>query len=470
MKQGYRKFLILSILLIVFITVPLFSTFFPIPEKEFHGHIIKDKNILVFFPDFPSFWSSIKKHRVATSATKHHFDSLYDVELFFRKGIGIRPTPLRWKLWAGKPLLVSWNEAGDYVVSFKPTLLFRFFILTPFHKQKENMMINWGKDKEMYYLWKGDELLISNKNIPLQQPVLFSTQPMNIEKNTAYIELGDKVKALVLLHTGNNLYIDGKILSNRKTDTNLSPLLNFNKSDFSFSFSYSPLLYLLSDISFQNAILSLVPQKTLYPIFLWLSVFKNTVMENLYQKISDKEILEKSIFFFSGISDKFSNPTPVFGFWFPYENNDIQYLLSELDLDLIYYPHQWGSFQGYIVPIWSNALCLSLIYYEKGWLVCSQESLMSEILESFREDKKNSETASILTINLSKMSEDIEKIFLWSARQELLIGINERDISSLYPPWKQFLKELGTFSINIRSIEQQEEPQFLIHGGFVNEN
>lgn len=470
MKQEYRKPLILVILLIVIIALPLFFLRFFIPEGEFYGYIIKDANILVFFSDFPSFWSSIKTQGEANSATRYLFNYLYDVELFFRKKLGIRPTPFRWNLWAGKPLLVSWNKSGDYIVSFKPNPLFHFFILTPFYKQKENTTTNLGKDGKIYYLWRGEELLISNENTLLQQSVLFSTKPINMGKNAAYIELGSKIKASFLLHTENNLYVDGKILSNRKIDNNVSTLLNLNKSDFSFSFSYYPLVNLLSDISLRNTIFSLIPPQTLYPIYVWLSVFKDTTLEKLYHKIRDKGILEKSIFFYSETSDKFSNLIPVFGLWFPYENNDIQYLLSKLDLGLTYYPHLWGSYQGYLIPIWGNALCLSLVYYEKGWLVCSQESLMSEVLESLREDKKNSETVPILTINLSQINEDIEKIFLWSARQELLMGINERDMSNLYSPWKQFLKEIGTFTFTIRPIEQREKTLFLIHGRFVNEN
>ncbi len=470
MKQEYRKPLILVILLIVIIVLPLFFLCSFIPEEEFHGYIIKDTNIFVFFPDFPSFWSSIKTQREANSATTHLFDYLYEVELFFRKEIGIRPTPFRWNLWAGKPLLISWNEQGDYLVSFKPNLLFRFFILPSHYKQGKNTINNWDKDEKLYYLWKERELLVSNRDIALQPSVLFSTKPVNKDKNSAYIELGNKVKASLTLHVKNDLYIDGKIISSRKFDTNLPHPLNFNDPALSFTFLYYPLIDLLSDTSVQNMIPSLIPQKVLQPISIWLSVFKNTSIENVYQRIRDKEILEKSVFFFSGISDKFSSPIPVFGFWFPYENSDIQYLLSELDLDLIYYPHQWGSSQGYIVPVWSNALCLSLLYYKNGWLVCSQESLTSEILESFKEDKKNSETIPILTINLSKMSEDIEKIFLWSARQELLMGINERDMSNIYSPWKQFLKEIGTFTFTIRSIEQRAETLFLIHGEFINEN
>jgi|GEM_PF-1736008 len=461
MKIRCKKFLIfiffLSFCIIGFI-------FFLIPEQGFRGYIIQDTNLSVYFPDFPSFWSSAKKQQITVSATKHLFNYLYDIELSFRKKWGIRPTPFRWYLWAGKPLLISWNEQGDYLVSIKPRQLFRLFLL-PSWKISNN--ITYGGD--YYYLWKGNELLISNKDTVLSQVVRFSNIPSNTNNNTAYIELGKNLKASFSIHAENNFYIEGKIASNKKPLDGLSSFSDFFNSNLSSVLLDCPLIDTFSDTSLTNTLSSLIPQKSLQPIFIWLLSFKDTYLEKLYLQLINKGLLNRSVFFYYGISDKFSNPIPIFGFWFPYENSDITQLFSELNLELPYYSHPWNSFDGYIAPVWNNALCLSMVYYKKGWIICSQEALMAEITTLLHENKSDLKTNPVFNINIAQVSEDIEKIFLWCAKQELLNGINERDMSGLYSPWKQFLKEMGTLKLSLLPLENNQENYFLIRGGFVND-
>lgn len=461
MKIRYKKFLIFTLFLSLGITGFIF---FIIPEQGFYGYIIQDTNLSIYFPDFPSFWSSAKKQQITASATNHLFEYLYNIELFFRKKWGIRPTPFRWYLWAGKPLLISWNEQGDYLVSIKPGRLFRLFLL-PSWKISNN--ITYGE--KYYYLWKDKELLISNKDTVLNQVVLFSNLYSNTNKNMAYIELGKNLKASLSIHAEKNFYIEGKIPSKNISSDEISSTSEFLNSNLSPILLYSPLIDILSDTSLKSTFLSLIPQKSLLPIFIWLSSFKDTYPEKLFSQFMDKGLLNRSVFFYSEISDKFSNPIPILGFWFPYENNEIQQLFSELDLDLQYYPHQWNSFEGYIVPIWNNAFCLCLIYYKKGWIICSQEPLIAEITTLLHENKNNSTTNSVLNINFTQISEDIEKIYLWCAKQELLNGINERDMSGLYSPWKQFLKEIGSLNLTLLPLENNQETYFQIRGGFVNE-
>lgn len=461
MKIKCKKFLIFIFFLSFCITGFIF---FLIPEQGFRGYIIQDTNLSVYFPDFPSFWSSVKKQQISSSATKYLFEYLYEIELSFRKKWGIRPTPFRWYLWVGKPLLISWNEQGDYLVSIKPSRLFRLFLL-PSWKVSNNIIYGG----EYYYLWKGNELLISNKDTVLSQVVPFSNIPSNTNNNTAYIELGKNLKASFSIHAENNFYIEGKIASNKRTYDDIVSFSDFFNSNLSSALLYSPLIDILSDTSLKNTFSSLIPQKTLYPILIWLLSFKDTYLEKLYSQFIDKGLLNKSVFFYSGISDNFSNPIPVFGFWFPYESSDITQLFSELDLDLQYYLHQWNSFEGYIVPIWNNALCLSLVYYNKGWIICSQEPLMAEITTLLHENKSDLKTNPILNINFAQVSEDIEKILLWCTKQELLNGINERDMSGLYSPWKQFFKEMGTLNLTLLPSENNQKTYFCIRGGFVNE-
>lgn len=461
MKIRYKKFLIF----IIFLSFCIIGfVFFLIPEQGFHGYVIQDKNLSIYFPDFPSFWSSIKKQQITTSATKYLFEYLYNIELFFRKKWGIRPTPFRWYLWAGKPLLISWNEQGDYLVSIKPGRLFQLFLLPSL--KISNTIID---DGEYYYIWKGKELLISNKDTVLNTVVPFSSKPSNTNNNLAYIELGKNVKASLFIHSENNLYIEGKILSEKGTDDCFTLFSDLSNLSLSSALVCSPLIDMLSDISLKNTLLSLIPRNTLHPISIWLYSFKDTYLEKLYLQFIEKGILKKSTFFYSGIPDKFSNPIPVFGFWFPYKSRDIKQLFSELDFDWRYYPHQWNSFEGYIVPIWNNAFCLSLVYYKEGWIICTQEPLMAEITTLLYENKRDLTTNPVLNINFAQFGDDIEKIFLWCAKQELLNGINERDISGLYSPWKQFFKDVGTFTLTIRSVENKEENYYLIRGGFINE-
>lgn len=465
MKQIYKKYLVL-IILVIFCSffIAIFSTIL-IKEKEFKGYVIQDTSLTVYIPDFPSFWDSIKKQKIATYISEHLFTYLYNVELFFRKQFGIRPTPFRWKFWAGKPLLISWNETGDYLVSLQPRPLFQLLILPHMHKKQNALSGRIVQYKNLYYLYKGDKLLISNKETVLHRVILFDTKLSSIQKKNVYIELGKAVKSCLYVYPEENFHIYGKIVCN-KNDISPFPISDTSASNISFSGLYQPLRNVLSDVSLQNTILSIIPEEIKQPFYIWLYSFKNTIIEKLYQQILNKKILERSFFFYSGISDKFSNPIPVLSFWFPYESDDIQSFLSELGIGLLYYPYQWGTYKGYVVPIWNDAFCLSLIYYEKGWLICSQESLMAEIIGLLNSPGKNSEHPCIFSVNLNLIYNDIEKIFMWCAQHEFLDGINLRDVSTFLAPWKQFFKEIGTISTTIRTVGSEQETYVLIRGDF----
>ncbi|MGC8737969.1 MAG: hypothetical protein ACP5UA_04885 [Candidatus Hydrogenedens sp.] len=461
MKRRYKKFLIFIIFLSFCIIGFIF--FILTPEQGFHGYVIQDTNLSIYFPDFPYFWSSVKKQPITISASKYLFEYLYNMELFFRKKWGIRPTPFRWYLWVGKPLLISWNKQGDYLVSIKPGRLFRLFLLSLW-----NMSNNIIDNREYYCIWKGNELLISNKDTILNQVVPCSRKPLSINNYMAYIELGEKVKVSLSVHSENNLFVEGHI-NNRRTEDYINPFSDFSNSNISSILLCSPLKDILLENSLKNTLLSFIPPKALNPVLIFLSSFKDTFPEKLYLQFRDKGLLNKGVFLYSGMSDKFLNPIPIFGFWVPYKSNDIKRLLSELDLDLPFYPHQWNSFEGYVVPAWNNAFCFSLVYYKEGWIICTQEPFLAEIITQLHENRKDLETSHIISINIPQISEDIEKIFLWCAKQELLNGINERDMSAIFSPWKQFLKEIGTLKLTIRPVENKQETYFMIRGGFVNE-
>jgi len=467
MRYIYKFSFIAIVFLFIFTAILVFLR---VPEKEFKGYLVKDTGLFVYFADFPSFWSSFKKDNIAISASKHLFNYFYDIELFFRKRFGIRPTPLRWKIWAGKPLLISWNTSGDYLLSFKPSLLFRLFILPSLNIKNAIEINKTDTETKFYYLWKGEELLISNTETTFNQIIPFTSKPLNMSKSMACIRIEKGLNALLFIHAENKLFMDGKIILDKWVEDNFLNLTNFQDSNLSFAFPYKPIISLLSETYIKNLVISPLPEKVSQPLFIWLSSFKNTSIEKLYHQFLQKKMLENAILFYNRTSEKFSNPIPEFGLWFPYEKNNIQYLLSELDLDWQYYIKKWGPYKGYIVPIWNNAFCLSLLYYQKGWLICSQEPLMAKIVDLIGESKNNQRTSRILTVNFSQLSDDLEKIFLWGAQKEFIIDINERDMTNLFSPWKEFFKEIGTFTINTRTIQHDKETSIFISGGFTNEN
>ncbi len=458
------KFLSLFFLLII-ILVGLILIFKPKPG--FNGYILEDSTLTIYFPDFPSFWATEEEQKLTYNLSKYLFEHLYKIELSFRKTWGIRPTPIRWKIWAGKPLVVSWDDSGNYLISFKPNILFRLFIAPKTKTTHFNMVSGPLSGGKFYYRWQNDELLISNLETFLSRSIPFSMKPLNISKNVGYIKLGRKNELSLFLNAEQNNHIKGKITINDNKKYTLTPLLDLTGINHSFAFSYTPFIELLSDESIQKTFRALFPKNLINPLNIWLSTFKDTSIEKIYQKVRDEKLLEKGMLFYLGTSKKYSNPIPLFGVWFPYKNSDLKSLLSELNLELPYYSGRWGSYEGYLLPVWNDAICLSLVYYNKGWLICSQESLMADFLVSL--SQTNSQNTPNISIRFSQLSEDIEGLLLWCARLELLNGTNERDINNLFSPWKQVMKEMGTFYLYAHYSEDKEKTTFSFSGELTNE-
>ncbi|HOV32076.1 MAG TPA: hypothetical protein PLX23_01775 [Candidatus Hydrogenedens sp.] len=395
------------------------------------------------------------------------FEYLYGIELSFRKSFGIRPTPLRWRIWAGKPLVISWNDSGNYLISFKPSILFRLFI-APKRKNREfNLADGNLSGGKLYYRWQNNELLISNSETLLSHFIPFSTKPLNVSKNVNYIEFGRKNKLTMFINAEKDNHIEGEITINGSKKHTLTPPLDLIGTNHSFALSYTPFIELLSDESMQKTFQALFPKNMMQPLHIWLDTFKNTSVEKIYLKMKDERLLKDSVLIYLGTSKKYSNPIPLVGIWFPYEDSDLKSLLSKHNLELPYYSCHWASYEGYLIPIWNDAICLSMVYYKDGWLICSQESLMAELLASL--SQTNSQDTPNMSIHFTQLSEDIEKLLLWCARLELLNGTNERDINNLFSPWKQLMKEMGTFYLYTHYSEDKEEMTFSFNGDLINE-
>jgi hypothetical protein len=92
---------------------------------------------------------------------------------------------------------------------------------------------------------------------------------------------------------------------------------------------------------------------------------------------------------------------------------------------------------------------------------------MAELLASL--SQTDSQNAADMSIHFPQLSEDIERLLLWCARLELLNGTNERDINNLFSPWKQVMKEMGTFYLYAYYSEDKEKTTFSFSGELTNE-
>lgn len=457
-KKLIKTLFILIILAIIFVGLILIFK----SKQSFNGYILEEATLTIYFPDFPSFWKTEKEQNLTSSISKYLFEYLYGIELFFRKSFGIRPTPLRWKIWAGEPLVISWNDSGDYLVSFKPNILFHLFIAPKGKTNGFNLADGSLSDGKFYYRWQNNELLISNSETLLSHFIPFSMKPLSISKNVNYIELGRKNKLSMFISAEKNNHIEGEITINGSKKYSLKSPLDLTGTNYSFAISYTPFIKLLSDKSIQKTFRVLFPKNLMQPLYIWLATFKNTPIEEIYLKMRDEKLLEDGILLYLGTSKKYSNPIPLISIWFPCEDGNFISLLSKHNLELPYYSGRWGSYEGYLIPIWNNAICLSLVYYRDGWLICSQESIMAELLASL--SQTDSQNAPDMSIHFPQLSEDIERLLLWCARLELLNGTNERDINNLFSPWKQLMKEMGSFHLYADYLEAKGEMAFSFSG------
>ncbi|HIJ73937.1 MAG TPA: hypothetical protein HPP83_07535, partial [Candidatus Hydrogenedentes bacterium] len=88
------------------------------------GFCPADAKLVVAASDFAAFWEKAVHCDVGRQATARPPIQFRRLEVAIRNAAGIRPTPVRWRLWLGNRLLAATGETGSGLC-VRPGLLLR---------------------------------------------------------------------------------------------------------------------------------------------------------------------------------------------------------------------------------------------------------------------------------------------------------------------------------------------------------
>jgi|GEM_PF-6305494 len=418
---------------------------FPIPSSS---------DVIVFFPDFPLFWEKLSSHPIGVSGYENLYSYLYDVELGLRKRFGIRLTPVRWNFWVGNPCVFCFFGDEHWALIAKPRFYAR--MLVPLLLRNR---LRGDEGGNMFFSVVDNYVIFSNCAFGREQLQYLDFQ-MNSREDCIINAVANNRSIELQVELKDDIKISGNILGSTETNQILQKPVFIN-AVVSISGEFVEFV----DNIILRYLKGLVDVKTIeyfeFPLKLYLRTITDSPVEHLLLRLLDLVKTQNGVFSIVGVSDNCLVPIPVFAGWFPEEEKTISTLLEMVGLPPYtpVYPTKWDNVEGYVIPLWGRAYQLCLARYNDGFLFCTNESTMSEVVVAI---SSASELSTSLFVDFESVSREYKKLYQWAVALDTRYFINPRDFSELYPPWEKFLQTLGRLEIKI--FEDSLSSKILVQG------
>jgi hypothetical protein len=110
-------------------------------------------------PNVPLVWDLLGRSDTGKALTEQAPQRVHAATLAVRKATGIRPTPVRWRVWMGSQALFGWRGDGDWGVCVRPGLVMRAaLLLNRAFTRNDDGVFAW---RDLHYAWQSGFLIVS---------------------------------------------------------------------------------------------------------------------------------------------------------------------------------------------------------------------------------------------------------------------------------------------------------------------
>lgn len=390
---------------------------------------------LLYAADGPAAWSALERSRPGILLREGIAPFRHDAELFVRLLSGIRPTPLRWRLWLGPSLLAA-HDGDAWGVCVRPGLLLR--AAAWLHGAA---LARRGEYGTLHYAWREGYLLASASrtwvDAALQAP------PARMDTGADLGMLSYRVAANPL-----HLSVSVRCVDDLPVEARIEGLQPEGDS---------------SPVS-SKALQGIWPKETLLALSLedgrplrsvWLSAreaMRQRGMEawsEALAKFFDVPAISEGAGVSLAVAELAQDAEsilPVFALALDRDRAQAvqlrtQHPLASLLPEAARIPARWNDVEGLRIPIWGEGLSLCLAADEEVWLATTQEPLMERLTRG-RPPASFADTAVLLEMNWASASRAASILLEFLARAEVITR-TPQEIQRDFGPLLEALPELG---------------------------
>jgi len=408
----------------------------------------QDASRVVASADFPSFCKKLAATDAAarfTAETPRPFDRF---ELAVRKATGVRPTPLRWRVWLGPRMVWSrWN--GTYGMSVHPGILMRVVHLYQALKGSKTSQNGLSHYAAYHYAWRDGYLIFS----PSKEYVLAALEAPLVERDE-----GLPPQELAIR------WDQGEILISPEPGIPIHGTL-----DIAVQTSKTPLL--LAGGWPGNSILSLTTHSPDDTVALWrvvheplktmtasdrLSSFASFVWEQWQLEPPSegwKQHVEEFSVALMALDTTETIPLPEWGVMMraPKADEIRQHPWAPAVAPL---SPPWEGRPGLIATLLGEKVAICLAQDGDRWLTVSRQDRMSELL-AIRSSEPDVEADILLEINWEAAGRTAEILLRMAAEQELIPEMNPQEVDAYLAKYARSVARMGRLRITGKANENR---------------
>jgi len=425
----------------------------------FEGFCPNNAVWIVGAEDFPSFCRGVDQSDLGARYPKALRKHLADFQLRVRKETGIRPTPLRGRVWMGPTLLAAYDgrDAGFCV---RPGLLLRGFerVGRTLHRIPADQRI--GTFGTVYYAWREGFLIVSASRDYVA--ACLEAHPVTIEPSQARNELRlcfrGSSPAVLRIRGEDGLPISGWFqgdFTHRTTPLTLAelvlgdprPILWVVATEWQDLRDFGALTLRIIDCFSGKSTEDIARVAQTMAVYLGEQWNLDALPADW-----DSGVQECAAGLFN-IDTTMLVPVPELALILRCaEPTGGPHPLTRLASAVSMLPYEWEGIPGVRVPWLGEKATFCLAGAGRDWFLTTQEPLMAALLAAPRGNAALKADLA-LRFEWDKAMDVVSALLRQAARYELIPRMNSNDVEERLMPVVQDLAELGRFELNARCEE-----------------
>lgn len=431
-----------------------------------------DAKWIVTADDFPAFYRNLLETDLAKAINDEAPEHYAAWQLAVRQATGIRPTPLRCRVWLGSRFLAAVSEDG-WGACVRPGILLRVADSLRGLGAWRPSVRQFGP---YYYAWRDGALIFSKSEkyvLATLEAQVFLKYPPDIKRaNTLWVYETREGHSAVSIRPGRQIYItgwvDGGHLSSRETPLTLAawpPDAAIAWAAASKCRDLYRLATLLRDQIDSHTQISARP---------WFGMLKKLLQEAVAPWLTeplpdnwDEQVAECS-FALLGIDDSETLPVPELGLVLRSRNSTPgTHPLEPLIGSGPALPYEWDGHPGVVAPCAGEKAAVCLSSFGTDWLAASQEPAMAALMSAVQQTGVQCRVPNeaLVAINWSKTVEVVQSLAQKAAKLELLPRMNSADLEKTVMPLLRALARQENAHLHLWMNRQRLEFKGALTGG-----
>lgn len=415
------------------------------------GYFPADAQFIITSSDFGYFWTLLYLSD-AGLALRHEVPlPLKDWELVVRHETGIRPTPIRWRVWLGRNLVASKSPEG-FGICVYPGVLLRALELG--RRLATSLSLDSTDSVDMfgnyYYAWHNGYLIVSRSKsfvLAVQRGNEISKKGLP-DRTAIEIRYTGEPAWNVTLYAKNGLPYQGVVQARLVPATGPltlvhacpeRPLLSVNTSCWAN-------LQFLRDVGkiliFKDDWRSLLGETWCHLLGKWQL---GQIQPNWDVGFTELAFFVPSVDITDGVPVPnmalvLRSPRRVFG----------EHPLKSLVSDGNVLPMEWEGSPGVIAPLFGDRLALCLGQFDRDWYVASSEKTMARLVGNLKGNTPL-ETDLLVELYYEQLGTLLQSVMEAWADAQFIPGKSAEELRADLTPWLAGMKRLGRFRLSAKA-------------------